>query len=344
MTACLTSCEDSKEPVYHAPTSMTVNTPGLKDQLLVPTGNMEDKSTFLLTTSQPDYGYSAIAVYGAQMSLSPNFKDATDNEPASYVTLENQNPSSAVMSLRLYDLAVGMCQLLGIESEDDWADYKGAAEIPVYFRATCELAGVAGSFIASSNSVSYNKVRVVYAVPTAGFIYITGKIENADGVANGFKEPSEASKEFYDENDFKLYEPVIGSKVYANSFVIPKVDDYDAALADPDLTIQWRFFSELVGWDVKVKDGKPVQFGSNEANFYVQSITTDFVDGLYTGPAVTGQGNWGVVFPQKEWLTMVVDLQDVNNAKVYYKEGRFDVDLELNSGGLWQPVWNAPAE
>lgn len=346
LAAGVSSCEDDKEPLFKVPAadSMVINTPPLQDQLLVTTNNMEDKTTFVLTTSQPDYGYSAVATYGAQMSLTGEFKDATETEPATYVSLENQTPSSAVMSLRTYDLAVGICDLLGIASEEDWANYDGPTEIPVYFKATCEIPGIADSFVRSGNTVTYNKVSVIYAVPTAGFIYITGHILNAEGVANDFKEPSEASKAFYDTNDFKLYEPVIGSKVYANRFIVPAVDDLDAALGNVDLQKQWRFFSELVGWDTINKDGKPVQFGSAEANFYVLGITGDFADGLYTGDAVPGQGNWAVAYAEKTWMTMVVDLQDINKPKVYYKEGAYDVTLEANSEGLWLPVFTEISE
>ena len=346
LAAGFSSCEDDKEPQFKVPAadSMVINTPPMQDQLLVTTNNMEDKSTFVLTTSQPDYGYSAVANYGAQMSVTGEFKEATETEPATYVTLENQTPTNAVMSLRTYDLAVGISELLGISSEEDWANYDGPTEIPVYFKATCEVPGIENSFVRSGNTVAYNKVTVIYAVPTPGFIFITGHIENAEGVANGFQEPSEASKAFYDTNDFKLYEPVIGSKVYANRFQVPAVADVDAALGNVDDQKQWRFFSELVGWDTIMKDGKPVQFGSAEANFFVLGITGDFVDGLYKGDAVPGQGNWGVAYAQKTWLTMVVDLQDISKPKVYYKEGAYDVTLELNGEGLWVPVYNEISE
>lgn len=344
LAAGFTSCEDDKDPQFKVPAenSMVINTPALQDQLLVTTNNMEDKSTFVLTTSQPDYGYAAIATYGAEMSLTPDFVEETENSPANYIVLENQNPSSAVMSIRTYDLAVGICNLLGIESESDWANYDGPTEIPVYFRATCEIEGVANSFCRSGNTVSYNRVTVIYAVPTPGAIYITGHVKNAAGVENGFKEPSVAAKDFYDENDFKLYEPVIGSKLYANSFLVPAVDDVEAALADVNLLKQWRFFSELVGWDVINKDGKPVQFGSHTDNFYILGITNDFVDGLYSNGAVPGQGNWGVAYSEDTWMTMVVDLQNLAAPVVYYKVGKWDVSLELNSSGMWQPVWNEP--
>lgn len=187
IATAFTACENEKEPVYHNPTSLKINTPALQNQYLATSADIENRSTFVLETSQPDYGYSAIATYGAQMCLSADFKEATDNEEANYVTLTNQDPNNAVMSLRTYDLAVGICKLLGIQSEEDWAAYQGSKEIPVYFRATCEIPGVEGSFIVSDNAVTYNKVQVLYAVPTAGYIYIVGTV-------TGEKTPDAAQK------------------------------------------------------------------------------------------------------------------------------------------------------
>lgn len=215
IATAFTACENEKEPVYHNPTSLKINTPALQNQYLATSADIENRSTFVLETSQPDYGYSAIATYGAQMCLSADFKEATDNEEANYVTLTNQDPNNAVMSLRTYDLAVGICKLLGIQSEEDWAAYQGSKEIPVYFRATCEIPGVEGSFIVSDNAVTYNKVQVLYAVPTAGYIYIVGTV-------TGEKTPDAAQKSYYD--NFRLTEPVIGSKVYAGSFLFPACD------------------------------------------------------------------------------------------------------------------------
>lgn len=264
------------------------------------------------------------------MCLSADFKEATDNEEANYVTLTNQDPNNAVMSLRTYDLAVGICKLLGIQSEEDWAAYQGSKEIPVYFRATCEIPGVEGSFIVSDNAVTYNKVQVLYAVPTAGYIYIVGTV-------TGEKTPDAAQKSYYD--NFRLTEPVIGSKVYAGSFLFPACDpSKDPTKVDDQ---SWfRFYTELNGWD-----DKNAQFGSNEANFFNLGIGDDFVDGLYTGKAVWGgQGNWTIWFAEDTWMTLVCSLEQDKSPVVWFKYGKYDVTLETNTDGLLTPVFNEPGE
>lgn len=330
IATAFTACENEKEPVYHNPTSLKINTPALQNQYLATSADIENRSTFVLETSQPDYGYSAIATYGAQMCLSADFKEATDNEEANYVTLTNQDPNNAVMSLRTYDLAVGICKLLGIQSEEDWAVYQGSKEIPVYFRATCEIPGVEGSFIVSDNAVTYNKVQVLYAVPTAGYIYIVGTV-------TGEKTPDAAQKSYYD--NFRLTEPVIGSKVYAGSFLFPACDpSKDPTKVDDQ---SWfRFYTELNGWD-----DKNAQFGSNEANFFNLGIGDDFVDGLYTGKAVWGgQGNWTIWFAEDTWMTLVCSLEQDKSPVVWFKYGKYDVTLETNTDGLLTPVFNEPGE
>lgn len=330
IATAFTACENEKEPVYHNPTSMKINTPALQNQYLATTADMENRSTFVLETSQPDYGYSAIATYGAQMCLSPDFKEATDNQEANYISLTNQDPNNAVMSLRTYDLAVGMCKLLGIENEEDWEAYQGDMEIPVYFRATCEIPGVEGSFIVSDNAVSYNKVQLVYAVPTAGYIYIVGTL-------SGEKAPEASQKAIYE--NFRLIEPVIGSKVYAGAFKFPACDPAKDPNS-PDDQSWFRFYTELNGWD-----DKNSQFGSNEANFYNKPIGSEFVDGLYTAKAVWGgQGNWTIWFAEETWMTIVCSLEQDKSPVVWFKYGQYDVTLETDTNGLLSPVFNEPGE
>ncbi len=81
-----------------------------------------------------------------------------------------------------------------------------------------------------------------------------------------------------------LVEPEIGSKIYAATFTLPgtaSIKTLDPAKPQ-DYTTQFRFFTELSGWN----DGTKM-VGSNEADFYVQVITEDFEDGQYKGDSLT---------------------------------------------------------
>ncbi|MDO4319033.1 MAG: SusE domain-containing protein [Bacteroidales bacterium] len=339
LAAGITSCEDSKEPQYQNPTTFKLNTPALQDELLMTTGDMDDKSTFNLFCSQPDYGFSAVCEYGVQVSLTENFVDATEAQEANYVSLTNQSASQSAMTFRTYDLAVAMTELLGITSAEEGAAYDGPDVMPVFFRATCRIPGVKGSEIVSQNVVKYSNVRFFYAIPTAGVIYIVGHVFNPENEAsNNFQEPSEGFKEFYE--DFKLVEPVIGCKLYAGTFYLKECS---GGAENPDNCAQFRFFTELKGWA-----DKSVQVASNPNDFYVEPITDSFVDGLFKGNAVYGQGNWGIYTTETEaaerTYTFVVSLQDKEKPKLWLKKGTWDVEVVLDSNNMNEPSFVAPAE
>ncbi len=369
MAAGLTSCVDTEKPVFQTPTTFTINTPGLQDQLLQTTGDMDSKETFMLYCSQPDYGFATKCAYTAQVSLSGEFTDEEVNEngdvtkPASYVTISNQEGSSAAMRFKTYDLAVAMCQLLGItnpkdkdwDAEQAWADYianGGATEMKVFFKATCEITGVADSFIASSNTVSYNKVGLSFANPKPGVIYPVGDMtcwtvanDPNSGVVKGnaFMEPRSANKDFYE--DYKLIEPEIGCKLYAGNYWMPATDDIRPENKDKgnDYTTQFRFFTELVGWDHPASE-----IASNVANFYVESINDKFSDGFNDGSiaklnAVYGDGSWGFFLDKTYAMTFVVSLEDSSKPVVWVKVGTWNVTVGLDDKGIKEPVFDAPA-
>lgn len=339
LAAGVTSCEDSKEPQYQAPTTFKLNTPALQDELLMTTGDMDDKSTFNLFCSQPDYGFSAVCEYGVQVSLTENFVDATEAQEANYVTLTNQSVSQSAMTFRTYDLAVAMTELLGITTPEEGEAYDGPDEMPVYFRATCRIPGVTGSEIVSQNVVHFSKVRFFYAIPTAGIIYIVGHVFNpVNGASNNFKEPSSGFTDFY--KDFQLVEPEIGSKLYAGTYYLKECS---GGADNVDNNAQFRFFTELNGWA-----DKAVQVASNSADFYVEPITDLFVDGLFSTSAVYGQGNWGIYTEATDiadrTYTFVVGLQDKDHPKLWIKKGTWDVQVVLDANNNNEPSFVAPAE
>lgn len=340
LTAAFSSCEDSKEPKYKAPTKFTLNAPSLQDQLLVTSDDQDDKSSFNLFCSQPDYGFSAVCEYGVQVSLTKDFIDATDVQDANYVALSNQSASQSAMVFRKYDLAVAMTELLGIETIEEGEAYDGPSVMPVYFRATCRIPGISGSEIVSSNVVSYDKVEFHYAIPTAGVIFITGHVTNpVTGESQEFKEPSSGFADLFKEN-FTLVEPVIACKLYAGTYILKECS---GGADNVDNCAQFRFFTELNGWS-----DASVQVASNTADFYVEPITDSFVDGLYTGTAVYGQGNWGIYAastdPADRTYTLVVGLQDKDHPKVWFKQGTWDVEIQLDANNMNEPKFVEPAE
>ncbi len=326
LAAAATGCVDTEKPVYTEPTTFTLNRPPLQNELLETSGDMETTATFGLVCSQPDYGFAAQAEYNAQVSLSDTFTDEVKDSdgnvttPANYVTIENKNVNDAHMSFSTYDLACAMCLLLGIGDEDAYAQYVadgGATSgIKVYFRATAQLKGVASSFI-TSNVVSYNDVTLNYAVKKPGFIYIMGQL-------NGWTEPSEGNAAHY--NDWKLFEPEVGCKIYAGTF------------KQPAGASGFRFTTELKGWG-----GGSVMVGY-QADDGDHDIDADFSDGdktgsMFKGTAVWGKGNWRTNFTEAKTMTFCVSLVVKDKPKVWFIVGKYNVTVQPDQNGVNEPVF-----
>ena len=284
----VSSCSEDRDPVYKAPTKFVLNTPAMQDQYIA----LTEGQTLELTCSQPDYGYSAITQYAAQMSLTPDFTQVYD--------LENVNPTKAQIVLRQEAIAIGMCELAGIDSQESYDEIWGGNPEPmkVYFRATAQLQGVESSFI-TSNIVSYNAVKPYFAVPVAGFIYLVGQPE-------GWAGPTEANAAHY--ADWRLFEPdnAIGSKVYSGVFNIPAG------------SAQFRFYTALTGWDAdsygSQVDDNPIQY-------------PDYTEGTFNAMVVKGKGSFE--FPN--WpggqMTITVDMSDMNNIFLTIQEGEHSVTV-----------------
>lgn len=319
MVVGLFSCKQEDDPQYKAPTTFTINTPALQDQVFRTSSEMTDASTFNLFCNQPDYGYSAICNYSALVSLDPNAP--IENWKA----LPNVNETSAAMAIKTYELGVAINQLLGVE---DYADFEARGlyneQFKVYLKGVCEIPGIENSRIVSSNTVSYNKVMINYAEKLPAWIYICGDVENPDtGVANGFTAPSAGNFDLY-KNNFALYEPnnMIGEKLYVGVFnLTPKEDATKPETSDPsnvDQCAQFRFFTELLGWV------NTASYGSNEADFFCLPITDKWAT-TYSGDVVAqGLGNWGAFITEKTPCTIVFDQV---NLKVYVREGVHEVSF-----------------
>lgn len=325
----LASCEDSKEPVLETPTSFTLNESSLADQYLATTGDADDPATFNLFCSQPDYGISVVAEYGAQVSLAPEFVDATDAQEANYYALANSKTGSAAMTFRTYDLAVALTKLLGFEDKDQFDAYVAAGNptvLPVYVRATCQVPGAPSSAIVS-NVITLNRVQLSYAKPTRGVIYLVGNLINpATGTSLNWLEPSEGNAKAY--RDFTLIEPEIGCKLYAGTYDLTAGGDGS-----------FRFTAKLNGWK-----GSDDMVGSQPDDGNVD-ITEKFVDGLYKDSAVRGKGNWDIKKQDAGApVTLVVSLQDPKAPKVWFRMGRWDVEVQLDANNKNEPKFVAPVE
>lgn len=265
LMAGFTSCEDDKDPVYKVPTTFVLNTPALQNQYL----ELTEDGTFELTCSQPDYGYSAVTNYSAEVSLTEDF--------ANCVEISSQNGGhNARMTYSCSDLALALCELHGFVDEETYQ------EIPaerVYFRAVARLSGVTSSEI-RSNVVYLNQVKLYFAVPTPGYIYLVGT------AFGNWPEPSAANEATYQQ--YRIFEPdnAIGSKVYSGVFNIPAGD------------LTFRIYTALTGWD-----------GGDSWGYKVDDEATnvEFTDGAFSSPIVNGKGSFTFAGWEGGEMTFTVD-------------------------------------
>ena len=317
------SCCADKEPIYQRPAenSMVLNVPAMQDQYI----DLTEGDYLELTTSQPDYGYSAVANYGAQVSLTEDF--------SVYENVDVVNTNVAAMQMKQESIAVAYCALKGVEDPDQWAEMfpEGVPYETLYFRATCELSGVTGSYIAS-NVVTYNHIKPYFAVPTPGYIYLIGD-------PNGWAMPDAGP-------EWRLYEPKnnIGCGIYSAVFSSSDVDEEGNPRTPNGFKVgnnEFRFYTELIDWG---SDGQLPSVGSGPNDF--TSVTVEFEDGSYAGKAVPGKGNWLI----EDWdggdITIVVDMSDPNNMTVTITAGAQEVFIpeflyvlgDIASAGWAEPI------
>lgn len=281
----MNSCSLDRDPVYQEPTTFVLNEPAMQDQYI----DLAADNTIELVCSQPNYGYSAITQYSAQMSLTEDFAKVYD--------LESADKTLARMAIKQGDVCNGIVELAGFTTEEEFAEYYAKNPYQkVYFRAVAQLDGVESSKIIS-NVVAYNHLKPYYSVAQPGFIYLVGAPE-------GWAGPTESNAAHYDA--WKLSEPkdAIGSKVYSGVF------DIAAGSAI------FRFYTALTGWDA---DSYGTQADDNPVEF------PDFTEGSFTSSMVKGKGSYS--FPN--WpggkMTIVVDMSDANNMTVTCTAGEATV-------------------
>ena len=286
----LASCSQDRDPKYHDPMpgSFKLNKPAMHDlEIILTPGH-----TLEFSCSQPDYGFAATAAYSLDMSLTEEFTD--------FYTLTPYDANNTIISVDQAEVATGYCTLLGIDSEEAYAEQypDGFPVSTVYFRANCQIPGIESSYI-TSNIVTYNYLKPYFAVAVPGYIYLVGK-------PSGWMEPSEGNAAAY--ASWRLFEPAdaIGSKIYSGVFEVGAGSD-----------AIFRFYSALTGWDGGASYG--TQQDDNAIEF------PDFSAGEFEHELVPGKGSFS--FPN--WpggeMTMVVDMSNPNAMTVTFTAGAVEV-------------------
>jgi len=116
------SCEDDDKVVLQQPESFVLNTPKYATGIY----DLKNTETIEFTTSQPDYGFTAAAIYTVEVSLSEDFSE--------YVTLPGSY-TTAKFRINAADLALALVGMHGVTEESDYP----ADPHPLYVRLSSAL-------------------------------------------------------------------------------------------------------------------------------------------------------------------------------------------------------------
>lgn len=146
----MTACSDDRDsnPTLQNPSSFVLNVPGYASGVY----DLKNAGTIELTTTQPDYGFTAATTYRVQVSNRNNFDDE-----ASYITLSSAF-TSARMNVPAQEIAMAMMTLLDISSEEDVPK----EPVPLYFRLHASLNS--GTYPVYSNVIELPKVLAYFAL------------------------------------------------------------------------------------------------------------------------------------------------------------------------------------
>lgn len=289
------ACDEVTDPVYKAPDAadFTLNVPPLQDQYY----ELTENGTFeIVACGQPDYGFSAITQYRAEVSLTEDFAKFETLTPTGTGT-------NSRMTLKDSDLATAMCVLHGVTSDEDYVD-QGIEKI--YFRGVAFINGIDDSYVTTSNVVTLNKVQGYFAIPQPDYIFCIG---NYVGDWIG---PEAANADAL--RPYRLTETEIGNNVF-----------YNEGIDFGENAPIFRFYPNLAGWD-KPADwtagaGKNAYFsigsvgGNDDDNPVPQP---DFVAGSTMTIGVTDTKD-SFSFPNfNGTVEMTVDLRDPATAAATY--------------------------
>lgn len=116
------SCQEDEKVVLQQPESFVLNVPKYASGIY----DLKNTETIEFTTSQPDYGFTAVAIYKVEVSLTSDFAD--------YVTLPGSY-TTAKFAINAADLALALVGMHGITDESAYP----ADPHPLYVRLSSKL-------------------------------------------------------------------------------------------------------------------------------------------------------------------------------------------------------------
>ncbi len=357
VVACLPffwACETERDnPVALTPDSFVLNTPKYVSGVY----DLKNTESIQLTTSQPDYGFTAATTYRVQV--------ATDNTFTNFVTLPTFF-NSAKMDVSAAEIAVALVGLLGIEDETNFP----TDPFPVFVRLSAELSD--GSHKVLSNIVELPRVKSYFALDPMVMpedMYLIGNVTNWSwdaatamvpvwGTEGKFWALQYLGKSGEDNAQIKFNMTKAWDDT-AFGFNGATIDPASIALADVSTNDDGNFVIGKPGWYIVVVtttiNGRSYEYKVDflEPNVYLSGdaiggvwgagtnniftvpdislgANAEFVSPVFTGASTDGGVRASVVLPGHEWWHTEFMVFD---GKLVYRAKGDDQDRVAGSAG-----------
>lgn len=155
------ACQEDEKIILQKPGSFVLNVPKSASGIY----ELEQTETIELTTTQPDYGFTAATLYAVQISLEESFTNYA-SLPGTYSTAKFEVPAQ--------DMAVALVALHGAEDESQYP----AGTHPLHVRLTATIAGTNVEPVLS-NVITLPRVKGYYALEAVTLpeeMYLVGNV------------------------------------------------------------------------------------------------------------------------------------------------------------------------
>ncbi len=140
------SCQEDEKVVLQQPDSFVLNLPKYASGIY----DLKNTETIEFTTSQPDYGFTAVAIYSVEVSLTQDFAQAV-TLPGTYTT--------ARFNISAADLALALVGMHGVTEESDYP----TDPHPLYVRLSSVL-NTKNDGAVKSNIITLPQVKGYFAL------------------------------------------------------------------------------------------------------------------------------------------------------------------------------------
>lgn len=287
----LASCSKDLDsnPTPQTPTKFVLNNPTAQKQYI----QLTEKTSILLSWSQPDYGFPVNATYSIQVGI-------VDGNQVKWNTMTTEDGKTVPVYLSTTyttckaeipgaEIAEAICAVDAFPDKDSYVDM-GYRKIA--FRVLSSIRNATNHDVEGvsilSNEVYMDNLAAYNAVKSEDYMYIIGDCGGWTGPEAGNAEALKA---------WRIFEDKVGSKIYVGEFEIAAGK------------FQFRFYSALTGWDGGASVG-------SQADDSPIGIT--FTDGVYSGAVVApGKGSW----QDTSWAGGILKIKlDMNKKTVLFEK------------------------